>query len=833
MGYQWKIIYDTTDSYNATLAAQDPAITSQPWTGNGTDDVVLLLEEYTLPTYTSTVSLTSAQSSLYLGQALMLAATVSPPMGVMTTPTGTVNFYDGSTFLGGATVLSTGTAYLAPTLTTLGSQTLTAVYQGDANFAGSISSGLSVTVLGSLFLPNIAGVAPSSGSTAGGTSVVITGTALSGATEVDFGGVPATYVVNADNQITAVSPAEPAGTVDIVVWTANGSSPTSSSDKFTFTATSSPSVSGLSTSVGSTAGGTVVTIGGSYFTGATEVLFGSMLAQYFTVLSDGSIVATSPAQAAGTVDVTVVTPVGASSTSTYDEFTYSNAATPTVTGLDVSSGPNIGGTQVTILGTGFLGATSVSFGSVPTVFQINSDSSITAWDPGQATGTYHITVTSPGGTSTTSSADEFTDNTTSLPTLTGLSTTSGTTVGGTFLTLTGTGFTTASVVNFGGTAITNFTINSDSQITLLTPPAVGGVFDVSVSTAAGTTATSSSTQFSVSAASAPAVTSLGTSSGSTAGGTTITVNGSGFTSASTVMFGAEPAASFTVVSDSVITAVSPAQAAGTVDVKVYSYSGVSASGSGDHFTYSAASAPSVTGLATTGGSTAGGTLVTITGSYLTGASAVAFGTVSVSNFTVVSDSTITVYAPSQASGTVHVTVTTPSGTSSTSSADEFTYSAASAPSISGLATSTGPTTGGTAFTILGSYFTGVTAVTVDGVNVPSFSLNSDNSISAIMPNLAANTYDVRVTTPSGTSERRDRGRIHGHQRHRLGPGRDRHRPQHRQHRRRHDRQYHRHQLQWGDRGQVCQHQRHLRHQQRYLDHSHRPRRAAPARLTSR
>ena len=280
---------------------------------------------------------------------------------------------------------------------------------------------------------------------------------------------------------------------------------------------------------------------------------------------------------------------------------------------------------------------------------------------------------------------------------------------------------------------------------------MAGVFDVSVTSAAGTTATSSSTQFSVSAASAPAVTSLGTSSGSTAGGTTITVNGSGFASATSVMFGAEPAASFTVVSDSVIIAVSPAQAAGTVDIKVYSYSGVSASGSSDQFTYSAASAPSVTGLATTAGSTAGGTLVTITGSHLTGASAVAFGAVSVSNFTVVSDSTITVYAPSQGSGTVHVTVTTPSGTSTTSSADEFTYSAASAPSISGLATSTGPTTGGTAFTILGSYFTGVTAVTVDGIDVPSFTPNSDNSISAIVPNLAAGTYDVRVTTPSGTS----------------------------------------------------------------------------------
>ena len=183
---------------------------------------------------------------------------------------------------------------------------------------------------------------------------------------------------------------------------------------------------------------------------------------------------------------------------------------------------------------------------------------ITAWDPGQATGTYHITVTSPGGTSTTSSADEFTDNTTSLPTLTGLSTTSGTTVGGTALTLTGTGFSMASVVNFGGTAITNFTINSDTQITLLTPPAVAGVFDVSVTTAAGTTATS--LQHAVfgqrrfrARRHQPRH--------------QLRLHGRrhhhyrqwlGLHVRDSVMFGALPAASFTVVSDSVITAVSPA-----------------------------------------------------------------------------------------------------------------------------------------------------------------------------------------------------------------------------------------------------------------------------------
>ena len=262
---------------------------------------------------------------------------------------------------------------------------------------------------------------------------------------------------------------------------------------------------------------------------------------------------------------------------------------------------------------------------------------------------------------------------------------------------------------------------------------------------------SSSTQFTFTAASAPAVTSLGTTTGTSAGGVSVAINGSGFTGATQVFFGTVPAAGFVVNSDSSITATSPPQAAGTVDVKVYTNVGVSASSSSDQFVYTAASAPSVTGLATSGGSTAGGTLVVISGSNFTAASAVNFGSVAASEFVVNSDSSISVLAPSQGAGTYHITVTTPSGTSSTSSADQYTYTAASAPAITGLAGSTGPTTGSTPFTILGTGFTGATSVTIGGVAVPYFVLNADGSLTAYTPPLAAGTYDVRVTTPSGTS----------------------------------------------------------------------------------
>ena len=70
----------------------------------------------------------------------------------------------------------------------------------------------------------------------------------------------------------------------------------------------------------------------------------------------------SPAGTTGTVDVTVISPNGASALVTGDKFKYEN---PTVTGVSPSTGPKAGGTSVTVTGSGFaLGAaTSMKFGS--------------------------------------------------------------------------------------------------------------------------------------------------------------------------------------------------------------------------------------------------------------------------------------------------------------------------------------------------------------------------------------------------------------------------------------------------------------------------------------
>ena len=176
------------------------------------------------------------------------------------------------------------------------------------------------------------------------------------------------------------------------------------------------------------------------------------------------------------------------------------------------------------------------------------------------------------------------------------------------------------------------------------------------------------TVFAVAAAPAPVVTGLSPASGSV--GTTVTIAGSGFSGATLVDFGTNPAQNFIVESAGEITAVAPA-GTGTVDVTVVTSGGTSATGSANQFTYQAA--PEVAGVSPASGSA--GTTVTIAGSGFSGATLVDFGTNPAPSFTVESADGITAVAPA-GTGTVDVTIVTSGGTSATGSADRFTYQAA-------------------------------------------------------------------------------------------------------------------------------------------------------------
>ncbi|WP_320069602.1 phage tail tube protein [Micromonospora sp. RTGN7] len=86
--------------------------------------------------------------------------------------------------------------------------------------------------------------------------------------------------------------------------------------------------------------------------------------------------------------------------------------------------------------------------------------------------------------------------------------------------------------------------------------------------------------------------------------------------------------------------------------------------------------PVVTGLAPTGGGTAGGTLVNVYGGRFagtSGATGVKFGATNATNYTVVSDSHIVAVAPAGSAGTVQVIVTNTGGASPNVAADNYLY----------------------------------------------------------------------------------------------------------------------------------------------------------------
>ena len=84
---------------------------------------------------------------------------------------------------------------------------------------------------------------------------------------------------------------------------------------------------------------------------------------------------------------------------------------------------------------------------------------------------------------------------------------------------------------------------------------------------------------------APTVTSVSPNTGPSSGGTGVTIGGCGFTGATAVQFAGTPATGVVVVSDTQITATSPAHAVGTVDVQVTTPAGTSAIVAADQFTY--------------------------------------------------------------------------------------------------------------------------------------------------------------------------------------------------------------------------------------------------------
>jgi formylglycine-generating enzyme required for sulfatase activity len=156
-------------------------------------------------------------------------------------------------------------------------------------------------------------------------------------------------------------------------------------------------------------------------------------------------------------------------------------------------------------------------------------------------------------------------------------------------------------------------------------------------------------------------------------------------------------------------------------------------------------APFIASVAPGQGTIVGGTPITISGAYFTGATSVTIGGALATNMIVVSSTTITAVTPAHAAGSVSITITTPSRTTTLKNA--FSYASSS---ILSIVPNMGWVGGGTQITISGNFLGGATSVTIGGAPATNLIVVSPTTITAVTPTGTLGPADVVVTTPAGT-----------------------------------------------------------------------------------
>jgi hypothetical protein len=226
--------------------------------------------------------------------------------------------------------------------------------------------------------------------------------------------------------------------------------------------------------------------------------------------------------------------------------------------------------------------------------------------------------------------------------------------------------------------------------------------------------------------------------GSTGGGTPVTITGTNLSGTTAVRFGTKLATNVTNVSPTQVTALSPS-GAGSVGVTVTTPGGTS-----NPIPFFYVGAPFKSSLGPTSGTLAGGNTVTINGAGLATATGVSFGA-NTATPTVISDTQLTVTVPAgAAAGPVGVSVTTAGGTN-----NGLSYTYVDAPTVTTVAPTSGPASGGTGVTITGTNLDSTESVTFDGAPAP-FSVVNSTTVSAVTPPGTAGPVDVVVSNPAGS-----------------------------------------------------------------------------------
>ena len=459
----------------------------------------------------------------YVGSSIPTVTGISPNSGPTAGGTGVT--ISGTNFAAGAAVTFGGTA-AANVVVVSGTEITATTPAGSAEAvtvtvtvsgqSGSLANGFTYT--GSS-LPTVSSISPSSGSTAGGTAVTIAGTNFAAGAAVTFGGTAATNVtVVSGTEITATTPAGSAEAVTVTV-TNPGAQSGSLANGFTYVTVGTSAITYVQGNFGTpqTAETTVkvaytaaqvsgdlnvVVVGWNDSAAVVSAVTDSTGNTYARAVgptvqsgyaSQSIYYAKDIAPAAAGVNSVTVTfasaatnpdirileyrgadpsnPVDVTAASSGSSTSTSSGSATTTNATDLIFGANLVQTSATGPGSGFTERMlTTPDGDIAEDEMVTAAGSYSATGPVTPSGEWIMQMvafrTASGGTVS--------------PTVTGVSPNSGSTPGGTAVTITGTNFAAGATATFGGTAATNVTVISGTEITATTPAGSVGAVTVTV-----------------------------------------------------------------------------------------------------------------------------------------------------------------------------------------------------------------------------------------------------------------------------------------------------------------------------------------------------------------
>lgn len=404
------------------------------------------------------------------------------PSSPLTKPSSSGVMFGPEPALGCSVTSDTQITAIAPPLAPPGAAVQQLTVHHNQTGASAFTSAANFTYISG---PAVTGISPAFGPPAGGTVVTVNGSGFGPGATVSFGATAAQFVqfINS-TQLQVTSPAG-TGMQHITVTVQGVTSPPTPADMFSY---SVPAVTAIVPNAGAPAGGTEVTITGTNFTSAATVHFGAVTVTPVFV-SPIELKATTPAVTLPqVVDVRVTTGSGQSEVTADSKFTYTNG--PIVAAINPPNAAMTGGVPVVITGTNFIAGATVTFGGVASeAVNVNSQTQITALVPPAAKpGTVDIQITTSVSTSPVSKLSKFKYDP-APPVITSITPNTGSTAGNTEITITGQGFSGVECpggVKFGTSLPVQCKVNSDTSLTVVSPPGVAGQTVITVTSPGGT-----------------------------------------------------------------------------------------------------------------------------------------------------------------------------------------------------------------------------------------------------------------------------------------------------------------------------------------------------------